>query len=477
LAADIILINPPRLRQITKRPSRTREPHLGLAYIAGVLIEKGFRVKMLDGDACRSSLADIVRQVETEDPLLVGLTAPTTLVKSAASIAKQLKEANPDRKIAIGGYHATALPRETLLEFPAFDFAVFHEGENPISNLVRALATGEKPTNTCGLCWRENSTIRMGQVNPGFADLDSLPLPAWELFPLDRYQAHYRKDQRVRELPINLGRGCPGQCTFCARVNGEKVRRRSAESVLAEIEYDVDRFGAGAIVFMDETFAANAERSVQICEGMIRRGLNRKVYWLCQTRVDSLDKPLLELMARAGCKHIALGIESGDQEILRQARKPIDFSRAASVIRHAREAKIFIDNFFLLGLPGETANSLHRTRNLSVRLDSDFANFFLLVPYPGTEIYQQAIRRENGLVLMTKDWDAYGIQIGRSLELATLNRSRLERAQLTAYLRFYLRPNKIRNLLSMVDWKVMPVYFWNMLGGLLRHALGRKGKP
>jgi radical SAM superfamily enzyme YgiQ (UPF0313 family) len=216
---------------------------------------------------------------------------------------------------------------------------------------------------------------------------------------------------------------------------------------------------------MDESFAQDRERARAISTGLLDLGLDRRMYWLCQTRVDSVDRDTLRLMARSGCRYIAFGVESGSPGILESAGKRIDKDRVRQSVREAHEAGIRVDNFFIIGLPGESRETVRETIRFAIELDSDFAAFFLLVPYPGSRMFEMARRGEGGLRLLTLDWDLYGLQMGRSLELETLPRSVLERLQFEAYLRFYLRPRRLGGFVRMVNLRVLPTYLWNLVIG------------
>ena len=248
MAERIVIVNPPRHRQVTRRPSYTSEPHLGLAYVTASLRQAGFDVRYLDGEAQGLDAEQTAAAALQHDPLYIGLTAPTALIKSAAKVAEAIKRRDLACPVVIGGYHATVLPEQTLHEFAAFDYAVFGEGEITAVELARRLAAGQPVDDLGGIVRRDGETIVKNGPGSRVADLDSLPLPAWDLFPLDGYQAHYRTDNRILELPVNMGRGCRGRCKVCARVTGDRVRRRSAENILTEVRRNVEEFGAGAIV-------------------------------------------------------------------------------------------------------------------------------------------------------------------------------------------------------------------------------------
>jgi len=255
---------------------------------------------------------------------------------------------------------------------------------------------------------------------------------------------------------------------MCARVTGGNIRFRSVDSIFEEIEKDVNQHRAQSLVFMDETFTADPDRIATVCDRLIHEGYPERVFWLCETRVNRVSRDLLKKMARAGCRHLSFGLESGNQGILDKLEKGITLGEARDAVRWAKEAGIVVDNFFIIGLPYENSRTIRDTIRFALSLPSDFANFFIMVPYPGTRAMRMAQQGLGGLKLLTTDWRQYGIQMGKALELESVSRSRLELYQFFAYLLFYFRPRNIRNMFKIVNPKMVPVYLWNILRGMLR---------
>ncbi|MCL4557805.1 MAG: B12-binding domain-containing radical SAM protein [Deltaproteobacteria bacterium] len=459
----VLLINPPKISAITERVSYVHEPHHGLAYIASYIKRHGIDVSILDAQAEQLSVRELTARIAAEGPDVVGITAPTFLIKSAHETARISKALSRDTLTVIGGYHATALPEQTLREFPSFDLLVHGEGEAPFLELLSAVADRRDLGEVKGIAYRDSGHIRVNPQAVPIMDLDTLPFPSWELFKLDMYHPHYSFKKGFLELPISTSRGCVSKCTTCARVTGTRVRQRSVPSVIGEMQEMVDRFNAKRFVFMDETFTINIRRTHELCDAMVQSGLSKRIEWLCQTRVDRVDPDLLKKMRRAGCFLIAYGIESGNQDILDRMKKGTRLDDAVNAVRWAKQAGMTVDTFFILGLPYETRDTIGHTIRFAVRLDPDYANFFITVPYPGTEVYSMAGKGEGGLRFLTDDWETYGWQMGGSAELGQVPRKQLEALQLKAYLRFYLRPRKLKSMLNIVNIRVVPEYFYNLL--------------
>jgi len=459
----VLLINPPKISAVTKRVSYVHEPHHGLAYIASFIKAHGIDVAILDAQAEQLSISAVKARIDAEAPDIAGITAPTFLIKSAHETAKAAKEVSQRIITVIGGYHATALPLRTLKEFRSFDLLVHGEGEAPFLNIVNAIMNHRDFRDINGIAYRDNERIVVNPSSEPIMNLDKLPFPSWELFKLDRYHPHYTMRKKFLELPISTSRGCAGKCITCARVTGGKVRQRSIDNVIKEMRLMVDMFNAKRFVFMDETFTINMERTRELCDAMIDSGLNKKAEWLCQTRVDRVDSELLKKMKTAGCFLIAYGIESGNQDILNRIKKGTTLKQAVNAVRWAKQAGMIVDTFFIFGLPCETKDTINQTINFAVRLDPDYANFFIAVPYPGTELYPMANAEEGGLHFLTDNWEMYGWQMGSSAELRQVKRKHLEALQLKAYMRFYLRPWKIKSMLSIVSVKALPDYLYNIV--------------
>lgn len=421
----VVLIAPPP-RTHVERHDRRAYPHLGLAYIAGYLKKAGVECSLIDGNFEALDLAEVERRLLSFAPSLVGVTAMTHEIHRAAEVAALAKKVLPGVRTVVGGPHATALPVQTLKELPAFDVAVFGEGELATLELTRA---GNGPKGLEGInsiAYRTPSGIRQNPPRAPIAELDSLPFPAWELLP------------RCRRYPVMTARGCPFRCNFCMRVMGHHARKRSPESVIEELKLLVETYNAEFIHFLDETFSVDKRHLDHLLDLMLENGLPEKLHWDAQTRADLVDLDLLHKMRRAGCQWLGLGIESGNAHILKASGKGTTLEEAERAVEAARKAGIKTDGFFILGHPFETLSTARDTIDFAARLNTTRVTFGLMTPYPGTEIYDMAKRGEGGYRLISTDWDDFNKNIGNSLELETLDRRQMEKLQVWGYLKFYL---------------------------------------
>lgn len=474
---DVLLINPPCIYH-SERDIGFNEflPHTGLAYIAGYLKYKGIRLGVIDSVAENLSFRDTRNRIPKIEgyPSLVGITASTYQIEEADHMARILKSINKDTAVVVGGFHASAIPLQTLEEFPSFDFAIFGEGEHTMFELHLALKDNRSLKNIKGLAFRKGGHILMNSPRPPIEDLDSQPMPAFEHFPLDRYRAFYTFRRRLRALTISTSRGCPYNCYFCFKTMGGVIRTRTPESVLREIERDIGIHKARQLTFTDEIFTAFPERVHSICRDIIQRGYHRQMEWICESRVDHVDYNTLELMGKANCAVISFGVESGNQEILNKCFKGIRLEQATDAVSWARKAGLRTHTSFIIGHPTETLRTIKDTMQFSIRINPDYCSYAILTPLPGTRAARMAQNGEGGLKLLSREWSKYGKQIGAALELKDLPRSVLERLQREAYRRFYLRKGKLRNVLDVVNIKAMPIYLVHSLKTLIKEKIGRK---
>ncbi|MFH1540091.1 MAG: radical SAM protein [bacterium] len=434
-------------------------PHIGLAYLAAVLSARGHDVEILDGEAENLTASQVRERVGAVRPAIVGITAFTHQVPEAGEAAAAAKKAHPSALTVLGGCHATALPAGTLEEFPGIDACAFGEGEVTMAELAEAVESRRGFEGIDGIAYRENEKTIKNPQRKLIDDLDILPFPEFGGFKLNLYRGFYTHDPRLVELPVSASRGCPFQCTFCTKVMGSRLRHRSAERAVEEIGRDLEQFGARQVIFTDESFTANEKWLARFCELYIASGLNKKVNWIIESRVD-IQKETIFLMKEANCSHITFGVESGNQEILDKNKKRISLEQSRNAIRWAHEAGIITDGNFILGLPYETLGTIRDTVRFAVRSQLDYASFFLLVPYPGSEAMKLAERGEANLRLLSRDWTNYGKQVGAAVTLKGVDRKRLERIQMMAYLRFFLRPRRIAKLFRKVSLRTLLIYFF-----------------
>ena len=421
-------------------PFQRLTPHLrvGVAVIAACLRDAGHTVHVLDPHVDDSSVDQFVNKITRLKPDVVGLSAFTEEIRDAAMIAEKIKAASPETRLVIGGYHASAVPGETLEQFPVFDLVVAGEGEQAMLEI----ASGAPWDSIPGVAWRDadGNTIHVNPPRESFPPFEELPPPAWDLYDLSRYDY---------TIPVEPSRTCPFRCVFCYQATFEKTRYKAPEKIVDEVEEAVRRYGARRISFGSAgAFPLNRNHGLAVCKDLIARKIG--VPWYTTTRADVLDRELLEAMRDSGCRYVSLGIETGDQEILSRCNKGLLLDKAEETIRLIHDVGIESELCFIPGLPGETPESLARTRAFAARMRpyATLASFAILTPYPGTEIFRMASCGMEGLRLNTRDWNQYTKHSGAALRHGAFSDRQLKRWQARMYLAFYLgSPAKILQLL------------------------------
>jgi len=407
-------------------------PPLGLCQVAACLADQGHDVVLMDPSAERLDENLFVKRVLAADADALMLTSTTPQIRTVGRIAAAVKREAPLIRAVVGGPHPSALPRRTLEEFPALDAVVFGEGDFSAGELLEYFQKPKGVKPPAGTMVRIDSTIEEGAARPWIDDLDRLPFPIFNGLPLDSYGRFFSR-MRLRKVPVHTGRGCPFRCAFCYRGMGGAVRQRSVESVVEEVARDIKELGAEQIIFTDENLAVPSKRILSLCEELIKRSLN--VSWICETHATSLNVEVAKAMKAAGCEQVHIGVESGDQEILRRSGKNVTLEKVRASVHAARQAKLFIQANFIFGHPNETEQTAQSTVDFAATLGADRCGFAIMVPFPGTDVYEMAKKGEGGLRLLTENWDKYGKQFGYALELEKLPRYKLVRYQLKGYVR------------------------------------------
>lgn len=430
---DLLFINPSldfkrdigiykKLRVEDEIP-RQHAAHIGIAYLLAVAKKEGIKAEYIDMITYEKSVEDILEYVQETKPKIIGFTAFTIQVKAAGHIAEKIKEIYPDVKIMLGGPHATAIPKQTLKEFSSFDFIVCGEGEVILPQLFK-----KNHSDIKGVVTRDKEDTSYDRIQ----NLDDLPFPAWEEFDLRLYLGCDPHRTR-QELFVSTSRGCPNSCVFCVRPYGQNRIHRSIPSVIAEIERNIDKFGCQAINFCDETFTANLPYSEELFKTMIDKGLNKKMRWSCETRVDNASPELFKLMKEAGCYYVFFGFESADDEMLKRAGKGFNVEQIRKAVRWAKDQDLICAGSFILGLPGETEETAMKSIKLAKELDIYSTTFPIAVPFPGTPIRIMAEKHMFGLKILSNDWDDYGKQYPGVMDSDNLSMDKLRELQKYAY--------------------------------------------
>jgi len=432
---DFLLINPcanlnsERLRKdkmkVDEKIQRQQPPHMGMGYLLAISKKENINTKYVDMAAYEIDVDGILKIIKDTHPTVVGFTAFTVQIKSAAYVAEKIKENFPDIVIGVGGPHTTAIPFETLSEFSTFDFVVCGESENLFPKILNNL---NDLSVIPGIITRKLSKT----VNNKLLDLDSIPFPAWEEFDLSKYPGSDPHRTKL-ELPIVTSRGCPFTCNFCSRMFGKRRISRSVESVIAEMERNIVDFGCEALTVLDETFTVNPTWNEKLFTTMIDKGINKKLKWSCSTRVDTVTPELFKLMRKSGCYYIFFGFEHGDDEMLKIMGKRVVAEEAKQAVKWAKDADIISVGCFILGLPGETYDSAMRNIYYAKSLDIYSTSFPIACPYPGTLLRKQAENHEYGLKILTNNWDDYGKQHPGVMDSDKLSIDELRKLQKLAY--------------------------------------------
>ncbi len=395
-------------------------PYISLASLASGLLDDGHQVRILDQSVSPDPGADLAAAVGAFRPEIVGVTFTSFLYREAREIADRVKAICPEILTVAGGVHCSVLPGETLAE-TAFDMAVFGEGEETL----REIAGGASPDTIDGLAYKDGTEIKINRPRPLLDDLDQLPFPAWQLYDLRRYRVPRINARRNPVGAIETSRGCPFGCVFCNKsVFGTRFRVKSPGRVVDEMEAMLEA-GFREIHIWEDGFATDLDHAKAVCDEIVARGL--KFPWNVYNgiRIGRLDGELFRKLRKAGCYRVSLGIESGCQEILDRVKKGIKLDQVREAVSLARSAGVETLSFFLVGLPGETEETMRRTIEFARELDCDLNKVGIATPIPGTPMFEEYDRK--GLIL-TRDWARYsfhsreGVARHENLDYATIRK-------------------------------------------------------
>jgi anaerobic magnesium-protoporphyrin IX monomethyl ester cyclase len=448
-------------------------PNIGLGYLATACRTIGHEVAIIDCIRDGMTAADFQSDISGKPLDLIGFQIYTFDVPVMQPYLESCRRAKPDAVLIAGGPHPTALPEETLDQFPMLDAVFVSEAETGLpelcrlidvhgSRIVRRHLNGVEVENQAGASIglenvpglvRRLDRTHYFRVPPQLvADLDATGFPSWDLLSPHTYppapQGTFTR--RLPVAPMIVTRGCPFECTFCGGnlIAGKRLRFRSAANVVDEMEYLRDRFGIREIHIEDDNFSLNGKLVRQICEEMLRRKLD--LTWSCPNglRIDSLDDRLIKLMDEAGCYSLALGIESGSQRVLDLMKKRLNLERVKLTIEMIRRnSSIRITGFFMLGFPGETLEEMKETIRFAQSLDLDKVNYGAFMPLPGTEAFNDL--RGRGL-LEKLDYSRI-TEYRVPFSFGPVPAKKLRFLLQWAFFRFYFRPRIITSFLREIQ--------------------------
>jgi radical SAM superfamily enzyme YgiQ (UPF0313 family) len=431
----VVLVQPPIGERVVNL-----SPPLGLAMIAAVIEDKTDTLNCIVGDTESSDDQGIADMVLSYAPDLVGFSISTPAVPVSKRIGRLIKNARPEVVLIAGGPHATIFPTE-LLE-SGFDYIVRGEGEQTVTELIECLTNNLDSGHICGLSYMSHEKKIVHNEERGLlGEIDELPFPAWKYFPVNKFSSSFKKTKKY--LPILTSRGCPGKCNFCYRgIFGNKFRARSPESIVQEIKYLKKTYDIKEFSILDDCFTINKKRAIQTCELLIEEKINLPWGLPSGIRVDTVTPELLSLLKNAGCYRLGFGVETGSNLIMKKIKKNITIEQVKKAVSMAKTEGFFISCFFIIGLSGDTIETIEQTISLAINLNPDLVQFGIATPYPGTEMYSDL---ELSSSILSHDWKYYD---GFNLEKQIYKHENLTHEQIItkfkeAYRRFYYRPEYI----------------------------------
>lgn len=362
----------------------------GLAYVASSLRNAGHFVTVVDMEGDQLSVPRTVELVCDSEPEMVAFGGMVTRFRYVRELSRLIRRRLPGAFLIAGNSGATTVP-EVYLRSCGLDCVVLGEGEETSAELADALSNGEDWREVNGIAWLGEKGLEKSPPREPITDLDSLPWPAWDLFPTEKYVSSMdHRQKRVRHMEVLASRGCPFNCVYCYRIYGRRVRRRSPASIVAEIRELVDRFSIEYTGFPDDLFTSDRAFVMEFCDLMKKELPGMK--WSCLGRVNTVDRGMLLAMKEAGCDWISYGIESGSDMMLERMRRQVTAQQCLEAIKLTEEAGIHAEGSFIIGMFGETRETVAETVEFCRRADIT-APMLFVTPYPGTAIFQEAMDR------------------------------------------------------------------------------------
>lgn len=457
-----------------KRVGGATVPPFEQLTIASILKIDGHDVVFVDAQMEQLEIDDILRRIEGCQ-LVITSTSVMTINDDAAFVSR-IRQDTPDVKFAAYGSHPTFEPLETLKK--GYDYAVQREPEWVLRDLARLMEAKDLDgiTNLLGLAFlAEDGSLIKNKRYPFIDDLDQIPPVDVTMLPNE----YVYFNPIVRNLPyltVSSSHGCPAKCSYCTApfFHGTRTRFASADKVLSDIEHYLQR-GIKEIYYRDETFTADRQRVVDICNGILERGL--KFSWICNSRVDTIDRELVFLMKKAGCHLIKFGAESGNQQVLDNVKKGITLDQSRNVFKWCRDAGINTHAHFMVGMPGDTPETMEETLQFACEVDPSTVTFGVCTPYPGTPLFRDIAKIDSSIGdgAENANIDRLHTEGDYNSLYCSVDGQELNKTVKRFYRRFYLRPGYIfRSLVRIKNTNMLRNL---IIGGfnVLTFAVGKKG--
>ncbi len=387
---SVVLIKAPCMEAYESLNTKNHFVALGPLYLHAYLRKNNVQVHFFDPEAEGLNRDQLVRLIKEKSPLIIGINCFTSNYIQARNLAAHIKTQFKDAFIILGGPHASAAPETTLnLDGDIFDFLCIGEGEKTLLELYHALKNNGDVSGIKGLAYRFEGTSVINETRSYIDTLDDIPFPSWDQINFKNYSPQANFYKGMSSATIITSRGCPFKCDYCQSklTLGRKIRFHSADYVLSQIEELYHTYGIRYFRFVDDVFTVNHNRLQHIMEGLEKRQLKIK-FW-CMTRANMVSNEMLKLLKKGGLDSISIGVESGDNDILKDIGKGItrqDVKKAFSLVK---KNKIESQAFFMLGFYHDTDETIKRTIKFAIELNPVFVTFTVLVPYPGTLVFDK----------------------------------------------------------------------------------------
>jgi radical SAM superfamily enzyme YgiQ (UPF0313 family) len=428
---------------------------LSIAYLAGYIRSLGHEIEIIDAGFDRLNQDQVLNKIKDTQADVIGVTSMTHEIPKARIIFKYIKSINPLIQTVIGGPHASAMPKEIMEEIPEIDFAVAGEGERPLELLLQKIESQDlNYYDVKGLAFRKGNEVCYNGRQDCYLDLKKIPQPAVDLY----YTKDWFKNNEKSEYRIFASRGCPFHCSYCMRVLGNKVRWRDTDDIIEEWIKAVRYYGAKVVFFHDEIFLYDNPSTHAILDKIIESGIQKEASFNAMTHVNLINEEILEKAKKANCYKICIGIESGNNEILKRIHRNYTIDDAYEAVRKIKKYSIRPFAFYILGHPGESRKTVWDTILSAVRINPFEIGMGIMVPYPGTEIFKLAKENKEGYMLTDVDWDGYNRYGNSAMKFKNFTNRQLLFYQIIGNLLFYILNGKFIGLYNYLRPKIKAVF-------------------
>jgi radical SAM superfamily enzyme YgiQ (UPF0313 family) len=418
----------------------------GVASVAKYVLDRGYEVKYLEPSIENMNLENYKEYIQSNQFDVIGIGSTTLQIGQTIKTFEIIKKINPKIVTVLGGIHATIMPSETLEKTDTIDYLILGEGEKPFTRLLKCIEEGnlEDIKSINGIAFKEQNNIIIKP--PNFNDMlpvSELPTAAFHLFPMKKYIAQITYAKRFPSYSLVASRGCPFQCAFCngSDVFGRKVRSKEPSQVIDEILILKKEYNAKGIIFLDSTFTMNKEWVKEFCQEYIEKEI--KLPWACNSRVDTVDEPILKLMKKAGCWEILYGVESANQKSLDLLNKRTTVEQNTKVLKLSMKLGFYTYASYIICIPDETEKDALNTIKYAKRMGTPIAMFYLPVPFPKTALWY--ICKEKGILREDAKWEDFNSwDFSNPVYINPLiGKEKMQKLLKYAYYSYYLTPKVI----------------------------------